>query len=251
MARRPGSRQAGGMLALGVIVAALAICGQLTGRPPASSQPPPARALPTLAISNTEPTDVRAGSGATTSVRSEVVKALLPTTAPSATSEPTRRPTATETVSILPPALQTRLTEPQTVAAKDANLRGGPGTNYPVVGSVKAGAALAVVERNAKGDWYRLASGGWIAAFLVRAAPALLPVAQSIPPTPRPQAPATPRPVRVVTIPTSTPVTRFDPPTAAPARSCCKVCTGSKACGNSCISRNKQCHQPPGCACQG
>jgi hypothetical protein len=30
---------------------------------------------------------------------------------------------------------------------------------------------------------------------------------------------------------------------------CCKVCTTGKACGNSCISRKKICHKPPGCAC--
>jgi hypothetical protein len=30
---------------------------------------------------------------------------------------------------------------------------------------------------------------------------------------------------------------------------CCKVCRKGKACGNSCISRTKTCHKPPGCAC--
>ena len=30
---------------------------------------------------------------------------------------------------------------------------------------------------------------------------------------------------------------------------CCKVCSTGKACGNSCISRTKTCHKPPGCAC--
>jgi len=30
---------------------------------------------------------------------------------------------------------------------------------------------------------------------------------------------------------------------------CCRVCTVGKACGNSCISQDKQCHQPVGCAC--
>jgi hypothetical protein len=33
--------------------------------------------------------------------------------------------------------------------------------------------------------------------------------------------------------------------------SCCKVCTKGKACGNSCIAADKNCHQPPGCACDG
>lgn len=35
------------------------------------------------------------------------------------------------------------------------------------------------------------------------------------------------------------------------AASCCKVCKAGKACGNSCISRDKQCHRPKGCACDG
>jgi competence protein ComEC len=35
----------------------------------------------------------------------------------------------------------------------------------------------------------------------------------------------------------------------APPASCCRVCTTGKACGNSCIARDRQCHQPPGCAC--
>lgn len=32
---------------------------------------------------------------------------------------------------------------------------------------------------------------------------------------------------------------------------CCKVCHKGKACGNTCIRRDYQCHQPPGCACDG
>ncbi len=30
---------------------------------------------------------------------------------------------------------------------------------------------------------------------------------------------------------------------------CCKTCRKGKACGNSCISRDKTCTRPPGCAC--
>jgi len=42
------------------------------------------------------------------------------------------------------------------------------------------------------------------------------------------------------------------PLTPAPAtRPCCRVCTTGKACGNTCISRNLTCRQPPGCACNG
>lgn len=32
---------------------------------------------------------------------------------------------------------------------------------------------------------------------------------------------------------------------------CCKVCTTGKACGDSCISRDKTCQVGSGCACNG
>jgi hypothetical protein len=32
-------------------------------------------------------------------------------------------------------------------------------------------------------------------------------------------------------------------------RECCKICRKGKACGDSCISRDKDCNKPPGCAC--
>jgi hypothetical protein len=41
---------------------------------------------------------------------------------------------------------------------------------------------------------------------------------------------------------------RGEEPAERPAE-CCKVCRGSQACGNSCISYDKTCHQPRGCAC--
>ena len=46
------------------------------------------------------------------------------------------------------------------------------------------------------------------------------------------------------------PPAAVEPQKAAPRR-CCRVCRTGKACGNSCIARNRTCHQPPGCACNG
>src|SRR5690606_30803807 len=74
----------------------------------------------------------------------------------------------------------------QATANTNANLRDGPGTNYPIVGSARAGQALEVVGRNAAGDWYRLASGAWIAAHLVDNAPGGLPITDVPIPTPTP-----------------------------------------------------------------
>lgn len=68
-------------------------------------------------------------------------------------------------------------------ANTNANLRQGPGTNYRIVGGVKAGAPLDIVAKNAAGDWYQLASGNWIFAALVDGAPDV-PVAAEPAPAP-------------------------------------------------------------------
>lgn len=40
-------------------------------------------------------------------------------------------------------------------------------------------------------------------------------------------------------------------PATAASQQCCKVCTKGKACGNTCIARDKKCHKGAGCACNG
>lgn len=37
----------------------------------------------------------------------------------------------------------------------------------------------------------------------------------------------------------------------AAAGGCCKICKAGKACGDSCISAEKECHKGAGCACDG
>ena len=48
-------------------------------------------------------------------------------------------------------------------------------------------------------------------------------------------------------VPTANTVTGAQPT----QRTCCRICRKGKACGDSCIARNKTCHKPPGCACNG
>lgn len=45
------------------------------------------------------------------------------------------------------------------------------------------------------------------------------------------------------------PMTPRPSPETSQAAACCKTCRKGKACGDSCIARDKTCHQPPGCAC--
>ena len=63
---------------------------------------------------------------------------------------------------------------------ENANLRAGPGTDYNHIGSALAGTVVDVVATNTAGDWYQLASGEWIAGFLVTNAPSELPVAEAL-----------------------------------------------------------------------
>lgn len=61
-------------------------------------------------------------------------------------------------------------------------------------------------------------------------------------------------PVMRLLIPVSpllAPAAPSPPPQQQTQRTCCRVCSAGKACGNSCISRSKTCHQGAGCACQG
>jgi len=70
------------------------------------------------------------------------------------------------------------------------------------------------------------------------------PITPSLLPSPTPTLAPT-------TTPTSTPVPVVVPPTNPPPepRTCCKICTVGKACGDTCISRSYTCHVGPGCAC--
>ena len=84
---------------------------------------------------------------------------------------------------------------PATITAPRVNVRGGPGTNYPVVGEALSGTDLEVVGRTETGDWLRICCPdgmnveSWMSAeFLLVDMPdsealAALPVPE-IPPTP-------------------------------------------------------------------
>lgn len=53
---------------------------------------------------------------------------------------------------------------------RPANLRSGPGTTYALSGTLRAGDVVTVTEvtKTRAGTWYRLSSGKWVAAYLVK-----------------------------------------------------------------------------------
>ncbi|MBK8211599.1 MAG: lamin tail domain-containing protein [Rhodospirillales bacterium] len=137
---------------------------------------------------------------------SRAATAVPPTAAAAPSATPTSANTATPTIT---PGVTIEATIPPTATPgarsnAAANLRAGPGTEFEQIGAVAVGDDLQVTGRNAAGDWYRLASGAWIAAFLVDGAPAGLAVAEDIPTVAPPVAveptdpPSTPAPVAAI-----------------------------------------------------
>ncbi len=97
------------------------------------------------------------------------------------------------------------------ITVEEANVRGGPGTNYPIVDSIPEGTVVQAVARTGDGQWLELAPGRWLFALLVDDDVDSLPVARNIPvaPTPRPVSPATPVPATQTPVPTPTPTPKL------------------------------------------
>lgn len=225
----------------GVGLAALVGLGALLARPTSVPAPTPTVAATVVNFAPAPKVVVTVVDSAT-----EAADLWTKVPEPTNTAEPTQEgvtPTATETLEPTATHEPTATPTPQPAAAKNANLRGGPGTNYPIVGAVAVGQKLDIVERTAKGDWYRLRNGWWIAAFLVLYPMADVPVARVIPTPPPPT--ATRRP------PTATsPPILFSNPAPPASSGCCKHCgPNSQPCGDSCISLRYTCHKGSGCAC--
>ena len=66
-----------------------------------------------------------------------------------------------------------------------ANLRGGPGTDYPILAGLAVGQAIDIAGRTADSTWYVLSDGSWVFAQLVSNPPADVPVVE-VPPLPAP-----------------------------------------------------------------
>jgi uncharacterized protein YraI len=164
-----------------------------------------------LAGSTSEPTPTRrvAMLPTFTPTPELIVVQPTPTTEPSPTSTP--QPVEPTPTSPPPTPIEEKETEaepisqnngPVTVAVnQNMNVRSGPGTNYPVVGTAPAGASSAVVGRNSDSSWLQVeyppgsSNTAWVFAQLVTVSgnPQNVAVAQvSAPPAPVPQPAAQP-----------------------------------------------------------
>lgn len=130
--------------------------------------------------------------------------ATVPVIAPTRTSALSKRNEASLLPTVTPTRDQIATAEAITIAptvANAANLRGGPGTNFPIVGSTVPGQELEITGRTEAGDWYQLEGGSWIAAFLVNGAPTDIPAVASL---------STPLPAATTSAPISTPMTSVE-----------------------------------------
>ncbi|MBI3959415.1 MAG: SH3 domain-containing protein [Chloroflexi bacterium] len=127
-----------------------------------------------------------------------------PTPAPeAATATPEPAPEAA-TATPEPPTA-TPVADPQVRTQSAMNVRGGPGTNYPVVGALNPGVAARITGKNPSSDWWQIALAGgtlgWVYGPLVETSGDTGGVAVAEIPAP-PAATATP----VAAAPTNTPV---------------------------------------------
>jgi hypothetical protein len=101
------------------------------------------------------------------------VGAALPVAAATPTPTPTGSPAAPSTPQPTgaPPTTVTAAPE-LVVPAAAVNVRGGPGTTYPVIGKAAKGQKYSITGKDAAGKWWQIDFGGragWISAGLVQA----------------------------------------------------------------------------------
>lgn len=128
--------------------------------------------------------------------------------AEAAQSEPAEAEPAEPTPTPTPPPTNTPA-PPSVTLLQTMNIRGGPGTNYPVIGSGAAGDTALIMGKNDDGSWFQIefpaaADGaGWIYGPLIQVNGQTqgIEVAQAPPPppTPTPQPTDTPAPTAVPT----------------------------------------------------
>ncbi|MBI1294690.1 SH3 domain-containing protein [bacterium] len=162
-----------------------------------SAQTPPQE--PTAVITATAEATPTAEITAT----AEITPTIAPTEETTATAEAS--PVATVDVTATPTANVEATDSPgtaQILTARAINVRGGPGTNYPVVAALQAGESAPIVGRNETGDWWQIQVGdtqGWVLSTIVTAENAdNVPVVAT---PPAPAATATPVPAATSTAP--------------------------------------------------
>lgn len=199
----------GFVLSLMITMGLLAACGGTGSDPglPAATSAPPTVEVPLEATNS--PTTAPVATDVATALPTSTTavpptSTLIPVVTPTATPMlvPTASPAPTATPAVMTPSAQ---------AARAVNVRGGPGTAYPVIGGLAAGQTVTITGKNAAGDWWQVCCvnqrEGWVAASVVTASGPVgsVAVAASIPPLPPTLTSAPPAPTSPVPAATKAP----------------------------------------------
>ena len=140
----------------------------------------------------------------------ETPRIILSTVVP-----PTVSPTTVSPPTVIPPTASL-VSNPMATINSDMNVRGGPGTNYPIIGAASPGQQYPITGENSAGDWWEISYNGqvgWVFGQLVTATDvknvriaAIIPALTSTPrstsirrPTVTPLPTSTRRPARTAT----------------------------------------------------
>lgn len=218
-----------------LIAATLAVAALMGACSPEPAPPPPTRTPAPTFTPTVETLDTPADVNAAATAQAAVAQAAATQAALTVTG------TQPITGSVQPPAPGTDQgaqpvpagpTEAPTVAptatpaaaevviSQQINVRGGPGTNYNVIGGAQPGQRFPVTGKNQAGDWWQInynGQAGWVFGQLVTTQNVeQVAIAQNIPPAPTapPPPPATNTPVPQ---PTQPPAAQPTQPPAQPA----------------------------------
>jgi uncharacterized protein YgiM (DUF1202 family) len=209
----------------GLLIAALwllASCGMAYSATEVPRPTEPAEEThPSVSTDTPEPTEIPEPT-----YTQKVTDTPGPTNTPSPSPRPTTTPTVAATVTAWPTDTATPRPEPAVrVSSSTANVRSGPGTNYPAIGVLEQGDTVLVIATNVDGSWYNilLAEGttGWLAASVAepvdQEAMSLLTAALTIPAPPPTLTPFQPtRRISATTSPSSAPSAPLTTRTATP-----------------------------------
>lgn len=199
------------------ITATIVACAP-AAEPAVPTRPPAPTFTPTTAIqapgANVDPA-VAAAAATAAAAEVAATQAVAESTQPPAEAAPTEAPTEAPT--------NTPVAAAEVVISSQVNVRGGPGTNYNIIGAANAGQRFPVTGKNNDGSWWQIdfnGQRGWVLGELVSAqntqAVALAQDIPAPPPTNTP-APIPPTPVPQPTTPPEQPAEQPAEPTAAPA----------------------------------
>lgn len=174
------------------VVGCLVVMLLLAGCPTTPEEPPPIpptrTPLPTFTATPEGPViDVAATNAAATAAA-----AIPPTAVP--TDTPAEPPTPTQPAATPTPDAATATT------SQAINVRGGPGTNYAIIGAAQPGTQFTIKGKDPTGTWWQVdyqGRDGWLFGQLVNAQnTGAVAVAQNIPAPPPPTATPVPAPTQ-------------------------------------------------------